>query len=99
MDNSAAGIAGIKPGDVIISIDGEKTSSSPKLQEIISNHRPGDKVNIVIHRNGKQKEFDVTLKNISGNTSLVKKEDREILDILDCELKAIDAKTAKKTWY
>ena len=96
LNNSAAGIAGIKKGDVIISIDGEKTLSSPKLQEIIAGHRPGDKVKVLVDRNGKQKEFEVILNNRSGNNSLVKKEETNLLEILGCELKEVDSKTAKK---
>jgi len=96
IENSAAGDAGIKQGDVILSIDNEKTLSSPKLQEIIASHKPGDKVNVLVDRKGKQKEYVVTLKNRSGNTSVVKKEEGSILNLLGCELKEIDAKTAKK---
>jgi serine protease Do len=96
IENSAAGAAGIKPGDVILSIDNEKTLSSPELQEIIASHKPGDKVNVIVNRDGKQKEFVVTLKNRSGNTSVVKKEDSNLLNVLGCELKEIDAKIAKK---
>jgi len=96
LSNSAAGNAGIKPGDVVLSIDGEKTTSSPKLQEIIANHRPGDKVKVIVDRKGSQKVFEVTLNNRSGNTSVVKKDDKNVLDVLGCELKAIDSKKAKK---
>jgi Do/DeqQ family serine protease len=96
IENSAAGAAGIKPGDVILSIDNEKTLSSPKLQEIIASHKPGDKVNILVNRKGSQKEFVVTLNNRSGNTSIVKKEEGNLLNTLGCELKEVDSKTAKK---
>jgi serine protease Do len=96
LSNSAAGSAGIKPGDVVLSIDGEKTLSSPKLQEIIADHRPGDKVKIIVNRKGTQKEFEVTLNNRSGNTTVVKKDDKNLMDLLGCELKELDAKKAKK---
>jgi len=96
LKNSSAAIAGIKPGDVILKIDNEKTTSSPVLQEIIANHRPGDKVVVVVDRKGKQLEFKVTLNNRAGETDLVKTEGNKILGTLGCELKEIDAKTAKK---
>ncbi|MDF1548232.1 MAG: Do family serine endopeptidase [Bacteroidales bacterium] len=95
-ENSAAEKAGIKIGDVITSIDGEKVNSSPHLQEIIANHRPGDKINVVVDRGGKEKSLEVILKNRSGSTDVVKKENKAVLDILGCELKALDSKTAKK---
>lgn len=96
LQNSAAAAAGIKPGDVILSIDGEKTASSPQLQEIIANHRPGDKVKVLVDRKGKQKEYVVTLNNREGTTASVKKEDKDLLGVLGCELKEVDANTAKK---
>jgi serine protease Do len=96
MQNSAAGAAGIKAGDVVLSINGEKTASSPKLQEIVARHRPGDKVKVLVDRNGKQKEFVVTLNNRAGTTAIVKKEESNLLNVLGAELKEIDAKTAKK---
>ncbi len=94
--NSAAASAGIKQGDVILKIDNEKTSSSPVLQEIIASHRHGDKVLVSVDRKGVKKEFTVTLINRSGSTNLVKNEGNEVLNKLGCELKEIDAKTAKK---
>jgi serine protease Do len=96
LNNSAAAKAGLKIGDVILSIDGEKTNSSPKLQEIIASHRPGDKVKVLVDREGKRKEYTVTLSNRSGSTDLVQKEDKELLSVLGCELKALDTKTAHK---
>jgi len=96
VENSAAGKAGIKRGDVIKSIDNEFVKSSPELQEIVANHRPGDQLVVVVDRDGKEKSFNVTLSNRTGSTDLVKKEDKEVLDILGCQLKALDSKTAKK---
>ncbi len=96
LKNSAAASAGIKPGDVILKIDNEKTTSSPVLQEIIANHHPGDKVVVVADRKGKQIEFKITLNNRAGETDLVKTEGNEILGTLGCELKDLDVKTAKK---
>ncbi len=93
MPNSAAEKAGIESGDVIISADNEKTNSTPELQEIIATHRPGDKVNIVVNRKGKNKTLTVTLKNREGSTSLVKKDNTNILNIMGCELEEIDAET------
>ena len=63
--------AGIKSGDVIISVNEEQVNSVPELQERISRHRPGEKVKIEVIRNGKRKPFTVTLRNIHGNTEVV----------------------------
>jgi S1-C subfamily serine protease len=64
IDNGSAKEAGIRK-DVIISIDNAETITASKLQEIISRKRPGDKVKIMVIRNGKdKKELTATLKNI-----------------------------------
>jgi S1-C subfamily serine protease len=53
IDNGSAKEAGIRK-DVIISIDNAETITASKLQEIISRKRPGDKVKIMVIRNGKE---------------------------------------------
>ena len=74
-DNSGAKEAGMKADDVILSVDGEKVNSVPQLQEKISKHRPGDKVDVLIKRDGKEKLLTVTLRNTDGSTALIKAED------------------------
>lgn len=86
-DGSGAKAAGIEAGDVIIKIAGKKVHNMAELQENIAKHRPGDEVEVVIMRNKKEKRFDVTLKNLQGNTEVVKKFD---LDMLGAAFKPID---------
>jgi Do/DeqQ family serine protease len=71
----AAELAGIKNDDVIISIDNIPVNSSAELQEQISKHRPGDKVNVEIKRDNKKKLYNVTLRNKHGDTEIVKGDD------------------------
>ncbi|HKJ43071.1 MAG TPA: Do family serine endopeptidase [Sunxiuqinia sp.] len=78
-DDSGAEAAGIEKGDVIISIDGVVVNSTSQLQEQVSKHSPGDKVKILIKRDNKPKQFQVTLRNMQGNTGIVKASDNEIL--------------------
>jgi serine protease Do len=96
LENSAAASAGIKPGDVIIAVDGSEVNNSPKLQELIARHRPGDKVQIKVNRKGTERTFDVTLNNRRGNTDLVKKEHLDVLSMLGADFENLDEKTAKK---
>ena len=86
-DGSGAKAAGIEPGDVIVKIAGKKIHNMAELQENLAKHRPGDKVEVTIMRNKKEKELDVTLKNLQGNTEVVKKFD---LDMLGAAFKPID---------
>ena len=71
-DSGAAREAGIKVGDVILSIDEVRVNSSAELQEQVSKHRPGEKVKVVIRRDEKLKQFNVVLRNLEGNTEIVK---------------------------
>lgn len=96
VENSAAAAAGIKAGDVIIGIGEIKVKTSPELQALIAQYRPGDAVQIKIHRKGKEKTFSVTLKNREGGKSLIEKEEKNILGILGADFESLDAKTAKK---
>ncbi|WP_051531162.1 S1C family serine protease [Clostridiisalibacter paucivorans] len=63
MKNGAADLSGIKKGDVIISADGQSITSMEQLSNIIRNHEVGEKIEIKVVRNGKEKkEFSVELK-------------------------------------
>ncbi len=74
-NNGAAQEAGIKEGDVIISVAGEPVKSMAELQEKISQYRPGDDVKIVVIRDNKEKPFTVTLRNKHGDTQIVRDND------------------------
>ncbi len=96
LENSAAEKYGIKRGDVIIAVDGEKVLSSANVQELIARHRPGDKVKISVNRKGTEKEIDVVLNNREGKTALLKRENKEILSILGADMQDLDKETARK---
>ena len=71
-EDGAAEKAGIKSGDVITAINGDKVGSSAELQEQISRYRPGDKVTVTVNRGNKKKQFEVELRNMQGTTGVVK---------------------------
>ncbi len=60
-DFSAAQIAGIKAGDVIVEFDGEEVTSVDEITELKNNHSIGDTVTVKIYRNGEYKELELTL--------------------------------------
>lgn len=72
---SPAKQAGIEEGDIITAINSIKVRSVSELQDQVNRFRPGDKVKVDIVRGSSNKTYDVTLKNSSGNTSVVKKGD------------------------
>jgi Do/DeqQ family serine protease len=79
VEDGAAEDAGLKKGDVITHIDGQKVKSFGELQNIIAQKRPGDKINITYLRNKKKQTATLTLKNEKGNTKVVKDADLDVL--------------------
>ena len=62
VDNfSAAEKAGIQIGDVIIAVDGTSIKTMDELNTIKNKHSVGDKLNLKVNRNGKEKEITLTL--------------------------------------
>ena len=57
----AAEAAGVKEGDILLAIDGTKISKGTAVQELISQHSPGDKVELEISRDGKILRLKTTL--------------------------------------
>ena len=73
--DGAAQDAGIKTSDVILKINDFDVNTSAELQEQISKYRPKDKVKVTVFRDGKEKQVDVVLKNMYGDTNIVKAND------------------------
>ncbi len=69
--NSAAQKAGIKPGDIIVSVNGKPIHSSSDLPYIISSIKPGTKIEIGIIRNKKRITKEVVLGLRPNNISSV----------------------------
>lgn len=74
--------AGIKDGDVILTIDGKPVNESNELQSYVATHHPGDQVVLKVFRDGKTFEKTVTLKGREEEKTVVRnaessKEDEE----------------------
>ncbi len=96
LGNSAAAIAGIKPGDIIVAVNGQSILTSAALQGMIARYRPGEKVNLKINRDAKEMDIKVVLNNREGNTELSSKDDRAILKVLGADLEDLKPETASK---
>ena len=57
---SAADKAGLKKGDVLLSIDSKQVSGPSALQEVVNSYHPGDVATIKYVRDGKEKTAKVT---------------------------------------
>jgi putative serine protease PepD len=58
---SGADDAGIRPGDVITSLDGESIETPDELVAAITSRRPGDEIDIVVRRDGDDVTVTATL--------------------------------------
>ena len=54
--------AGLKEGDVILSVDGKEVNAGNELQSYIATHHPGDRVMLKVFRDGSVIEKPITLK-------------------------------------
>jgi S1-C subfamily serine protease len=96
-ENSSAGAAGIRKGDVISKIDGQPIHATSDLLEAVGRHRPGDKLDVTVWRGGSEKVFPVTLKNKQGNTDVVTiSEASSITTVLGVEFQTLPEKEARK---
>ena len=94
-DRSSAKDAGVKEGDVVVKIDNTPIRTSAGLIEYIGRHRPGDKVNMLINRKGKEIVIPVELKGRDGKTGPVKPEERDSFASLGMVLEEADEKVLK----
>src|SRR5579864_8863348 len=60
--------AGLKVGDVITGVNGKKVEDSGQLQVMISQQRPGTKVDLEVFRDGKSATVPVTLEALNAKS-------------------------------
>jgi putative serine protease PepD len=58
--------AGIRPGDVILDVDGGRVHSGEELIIKIRTHRPGDRLKLTLERDGRQRTITLTLGSADG---------------------------------
>lgn len=93
---SAAEAAGVKSGDVLVEVNGQKVSTPSAVQQIIAGFRPGDKLNLSVKRSGTVKPFTVTLRNRSGREELMSRTDVDMLRELGAELRPVSDRAKKE---
>ncbi|CAM5262269.1 trypsin-like peptidase domain-containing protein [Streptomyces violaceorubidus] len=59
--------AGIKPGDVITAVDGQRVHSGEELIVKTRAHRPGDRLKLTLERGGKETEVSLVLGSSGGD--------------------------------
>jgi serine protease Do len=67
--NSPAAKAGLKIGDVITEIDGQKVSDAGELQVLVGQKQPGSKITLKVRRDGKSMTVPVTLEELGSRNA------------------------------
>ncbi len=67
LPGSPAAKAGIQEGDIILKIDGNEITESSPISSVIGKKKPGNKVEIIYLRDGKQSKATVTLAEAPSN--------------------------------
>ena len=96
VENGAAAAAGIRKGDVILSIDGVALNDASTLQEQIGKHRPNDKVSLTVKRGDSVKQIEVTLRNKVGKTELLSSDAVDVVEALGGRFADADASLCRK---
>jgi len=81
LPDGAAKMAGIKQGDIILKIGDQDVNDVSNLEELVGRYRPGDKINVLVNRNGNTMNVSLTLRNLDGTTSLVMPEKSTVIAV------------------
>ena len=65
-DGSSADDAGIQPGDILISLDDVRITTPEALETLLYQYTPGDTVQLVIYRSGRQYRISLTVDEAKG---------------------------------
>ena len=94
LKNSAADKAGLKKGDVLVAVDSVKITTPSSVQEVVSRFSPGDKAELAVIRDGKEKTFEVVFKGTAQENGTVA--DDGSVAFYGSALKAADKETLEK---
>ncbi len=96
VENGGAYDAGIREGDVILSVNDQEINTVSELMGAIGQHNPGEVVTVEINRDREELYYDVTLKNEDGTTGIIKAEDSFYNELLGASMKKITGEEKSK---
>lgn len=94
-EGGSASEAGLRKGDVILSVDGIAVNDSATFLEQIGKRRPGDEITLKLRRGEKEITTKATLQNKAGETSLLSPESVDVEAVLGGQFETISEKSAK----
>ena len=94
---SGSDAAGLKSGDIILSINEQKVGTLPELMEYVGRYRPGDTVELEVWSNDKITKLRVELRNQLNTTDLVSIRKDKILTDLGFEVRDLILAEKKRT--
>lgn len=94
-EGGSASEAGLRKGDVILSVDGVAVNDSATFLEQIGKRRPGDEITLKLRRGEKEITTKATLQNKAGETSLLSPESVDVEAALGGQFETISEKSAK----
>lgn len=89
VENGGAYEAGIREGDVILSVNNIEINTVSELMGTIGQHNPGEVVKVYVNRDNEILSYNVTLKNEEGTVAVIKAGETFYNDILGASLKNI----------
>lgn len=96
MEDGAAGKAGIGEGSVVLKVAGQEVNSTAELMSKVAQHRPGESIQLSVFEDGQMTEYNLTLRNVYGNTKIVSENDEFYVKPLEAAFDKPDADLMKE---
>jgi serine protease Do len=84
--------AGIRPGDLIVALDGRQIRTSPELPRVVARHLPGATVKVTLLRDKREREMDVELLEVDTGEEGVREPTQEEEPVEHHGVGSIDAR-------
>jgi membrane-associated protease RseP (regulator of RpoE activity) len=88
VDGGAAQSAGVLPGDIVRSVDGESFTGSNEFGELIRSNDPGDSITLTVLRNDVEESIPVVLGSNEAGGALVGVSSASIFETIDHSIPA-----------
>ncbi|MCL2875264.1 MAG: DegQ family serine endoprotease [Betaproteobacteria bacterium] len=88
---SSAARAGLKPGDIVLKVDGKEVNETNELPRLIGDRRPGSKIKLEVWRDGKGREVTAVLDELPQEEIAQNQNDKNPRDKLGLNLRPLTA--------